>query len=225
MQILRKGDRIDVMEILENIKQAVIDMEVEKTADLTGKALKNGIDPEDLLNKGLAPAMDIVGEQYEKGARYIPEMLASAEAMKGAMELLKPLLTKAEVKSAGKVVIGTVEGDLHDIGQQLVSMMLEGASFEVHNLGSEVPAERFVDVLNEERPDIVGMSALLTTTMLRMPEVIKALKEAGIRDQVKVMIGGAPVTQEFAKEIGADGYGEDAAAAMKLAKSFMKREI
>ena len=213
------------MEILENIKQAVIDMEVEKTADLTGKALKNGIDPEDLLNKGLAPAMDIVGEQYEKGARYIPEMLASAEAMKGAMELLKPLLTKAEVKSAGKVVIGTVEGDLHDIGQQLVSMMLEGASFEVHNLGSEVPAERFVDVLNEERPDIVGMSALLTTTMLRMPEVIKALKEAGIRDQVKVMIGGAPVTQEFAKEIGADGYGEDAAAAMKLAKSFMKREI
>jgi 5-methyltetrahydrofolate--homocysteine methyltransferase len=145
-------------------------------------------------------------------------MLISAEAMKAAMGVLRPKLVEAGVKSRGKVVIGTVEGDLHDIGKNLVAMMLEGAGFEVANLGTEVSAEKFVQAVQEHQPDILGMSALLTTTMVHMPEVIEALGKTGLRDGVRVMIGGAPVTKEYAQKIGADGYAPDAAAAVELAK-------
>jgi len=209
------------MGVLEDLKQNVIEMEVERAIELTQKALDEGLGAEEILNKALIPAMDVVGEQYERGEKYVPEMLLSAHAMKGAMGLLRPLLVESGVEMKGRVVIGTVEGDLHDIGQNLVGMMLEGAGFEVHNLGAEVPAEEFVKGAKEHEADLVGMSALLTTTMLHMPEVIEALKENGLRDRVKVMIGGAPVTQEYADEIGADGYAPDAASAVKLAERLM----
>jgi len=167
--------------------------------------------------------MDIVGEEYEKGERYVPEMLMSAEAMKSAMVVLKPLLVEAGVEACGKLVIGTVEGDLHDIGKDLVAMMVEGAGFEVINLGAEITAEQFVNAVKEHKPNIIGMSALLTTTMIHMPDVIDALKHVGLRDQVKVMIGGAPVTQSYADKIGADGYAPDAANAVKLAITLARK--
>ena len=207
--------------MLDKIKQAVLAGEMEGIAELTKQALAQGIGAREILDQALTPAMDIVGEEYEKGDRYVPEMLISAETMKGAVAILKPLLVEAGVKARGKVVIGTVEGDLHDIGKDLVAMMLEGAGFEVLNLGAEVTAEQFVKTAKEYEPDIIGMSALLTTTMIHMPEVIDALQQAGLRDQIKVMIGGAPVTQEYADKIGADGYAPDAASATKLAKSLL----
>jgi len=207
--------------MLDKIKQAVLAGEMEGIAELTNQALAQGIGAREILDQALTPAMDIVGEEYEKGDRYVPEMLISAETMKGAVTVLKPLLVEAGVKARGKVVIGTVEGDLHDIGKDLVAMMLEGAGFEVVNLGAEVTAEQFVKAAKEHEPDILGMSALLTTTMIHMPGVISALKDTGLRDQIKVMIGGAPVTQGYANKIGADGYAPDAASATKLAKSLV----
>ena len=207
--------------MLDKIKQAVLAGEMEGIAELTNQALAQGIGAREILDQALTPAMDIVGEEYEKGDRYVPEMLISAETMKGAVTILKPLLVEAGVKARGKVVIGTVEGDLHDIGKDLVAMMLEGAGFEVVNLGVEVIAEEFLKAAKEHEADIIGMSALLTTTMIHMPEVIDALQQAGLRDQIKVMIGGAPVTQGYADKIGADGYAPDAASATKLAKSLV----
>lgn len=207
--------------MLDKIKQAVLAGEMEGIAELTNQALAQGIGAREILDQALTPAMDIVGEEYEKGDRYVPEMLISAETMKGAVTVLKPLLVEAGVKARGKVVIGTVEGDLHDIGKDLVAMMLEGAGFEVINLGVEVTAEEFLKAAKEHEADIIGMSALLTTTMIHMPEVMEALKQAGLRDRVKVMIGGAPVTQGYADKIGADGYAPDAASATKLAKSLL----
>jgi len=207
--------------MLDKIKQAVLAGEMEGIAELTNQALAQGIGAREILDQALTPAMDIVGEEYEKGDRYVPEMLISAETMKGAVAILKPLLVEAGVKARGKVVIGTVEGDLHDIGKDLVAMMLEGAGFEVVNLGVEVTAEEFLKAAKEHEADIIGMSALLTTTMIHMPEVIAELQQAGLRDRIKVMIGGAPVTQGYADKIGADGYAPDAASATKLAKSLL----
>jgi len=207
--------------MLDKIKQTVLAGEMEGIAELTKQALAQGIGAREILDQALTPAMDIVGEEYEKGDRYVPEMLISAETMKGAVAVLKPLLVEAGVKARGKVVIGTVEGDLHDIGKDLVAMMLEGAGFEVVNLGAEVTAEQFVKAAKEHESDIIGMSALLTTTMIHMPKVIDALQQAGLRDQIKVIIGGAPVTQGYADKIGADGYAPDAASATKLAKSLL----
>ncbi len=207
--------------MLDKIKQAVLAGEMEGIAELTNQALAQGIGAREILDQALTPAMDIVGEEYEKGDRYVPEMLISAETMKGAVTILKPLLVEAGVKARGKVVIGTVEGDLHDIGKDLVAMMLEGAGFEVVNLGVEVTAEEFLKAAKEHEADIIGMSALLTTTMIHMPKVIDTLQQAGLRDKIKVMIGGAPVTQGYADKIGADGYAPDAASATKLAKSLL----
>ena len=203
--------------MIDAIKQAVLEGDRPKVAELTAAALEAGTEPKEILDQALTPAMDIVGEEYERGDRYVPEMLISAEAMKGAMAKLGPLLADAGVEPRGRIVIGTVEGDLHDIGKDLVAMMLEGAGFEVINLGVEVSAETFVEAVRERKPGLVAMSALLTTTMTYMPLVIDALKAAGLRSQVKVIIGGAPVTQAYADEIGADGYAPDAAAAVKLA--------
>ena len=208
-------------DILEQLGQHVIDMDPEGTKELTQNALDDGIEAEEILNEGLIPAMDKVGDEYESGDRYVPEMLLSAEAMKEAMKLLRPKLAESGVKPTGTIVIGTVEGDLHDIGQNLVAMMLEGAGFDVINLGTETPAEEFVEAVKEKDVNLLGMSALLTTTMTHMPEVIEALEEAGVRDKVKIIIGGAPVSQDYAEEIGADGYAPDAASASKVAKKMI----
>lgn len=204
--------------MLEEIREAVLEGDAEQAGTRTRFALDAGATAADILNNALIPAMDVVGREFEEGLRFIPEMLVSAEAMKSAMVVLRPLLADAGVKPRGKIVIGTVEGDLHDIGKDLVAMMLEGAGFEVVNLGVEVTAAQFVDAVREHQPDIVGMSALLTTTMVYMPQVIEALEAAGLRQSVQVMIGGAPVTQEFCDEIGADAYAADAPSAAAVAR-------
>lgn len=185
-------------------------------------ALDAGIIAEDILKQGLIPAMQEVGERFEKGEYFVPEMLVAARAMENSLGLLKPLLASAEVQSTGKVVLGTVQGDLHDIGKNLVGMMLEGAGFEIVDLGSDVPPDRFAQAVREDQPDILAMSALLTTTMPAMKTTIEALEEAGLRGQVKVMVGGAPITEEYANGIGADGFAPDASRASTLARKFVE---
>jgi 5-methyltetrahydrofolate--homocysteine methyltransferase len=165
--------------------------------------------------------MTEVGRLFEIGGRFVPEMLIAARAMQSAMEILKPQLVGADVKAVGKVVIGTVAGDLHDIGKNLVAMMLEGAGFEIVDLGTDVKPAEFVSAVQEHEPDLVGMSALLTTTMASIPKTMEALTEAGVRDQVKVIIGGAPITQDFADQIGADGYAASAGGASRMAKALL----
>lgn len=184
-------------------------------------ALDAGLQATAVLNEALIPAMAEVGRLFEEGEYFVPEMLISARAMKSAMAMLKPHLQQADVKYAGVVVIGTVKGDLHDIGKNLVSLMLEGAGFQVKDLGSDVTPEKYVQAVRENDANVVAMSALLTTTMVNMKSTIDALKEAGMRDQVKVMVGGAPVTDSFAKQIGADGYAPDASRAVAVAKALL----
>lgn len=208
-------------EHLTPIYQGIIDgnLEVVKTKvqDAVQAKLPAGV----ILKEGLVPAMAEVGRLFEEGEFFVPEMLVAARAMQGGLEILKPLLVAADVKPAGKVIIGTVKGDLHDIGKNLVSIMLEGAGFEVHDLGSDVLPEKFVEAVKTFHPQIVCMSALLTTTMTSMPVTVEAIKQAGLRDQVKIMIGGAPVTDAYAKQIGADGYAQDASAAARLAQTYI----
>jgi 5-methyltetrahydrofolate--homocysteine methyltransferase len=205
-------------EILKDLATAVIEGDLDETVDLTEEALDDDIGAEEILNEGLMPGMDYVGVEFKAGNMFVPEVLRSARAMQGAMEILRPLLVESGAPMAGKVLLGTVKGDLHDIGKNLVGMMCEGAGFEVKDLGKDVSPEQFVEAIKEYEPSIVGMSALLTTTMRVMGNTIRALEEAGVRDRVKVMVGGAPVTQAFADEIGADGYASNAAAASELAK-------
>jgi len=206
------------MDIIEDIKASIINMDGDKAKELTQKAIGESLEAIKILNEGLIPAMEVVGKEYEEDKKFIPEMLLAAEAMKGALALLRPLLAKSKVKTAGKVVMGTVEGDVHDIGQNLVSTMLEGGGFEVSSLGTDVSTEEFVTAVKEESPDIIGMSALLTTTMLHMKDVVDALIENGLRDKVKVMVGGACLNQQFADDYGADGFAPDASSAVRLAK-------
>jgi 5-methyltetrahydrofolate--homocysteine methyltransferase len=187
--------------------------------ELTEKALAAGESPQDVLNKGLVAGMAIVGEKFKNNEFYVPEVLIAARAMKSAMEVLRPKLAETGVKPKATVVIGTVQGDLHDIGKNLVAMMLEGAGFEIVDLGVDVKAEKFAEMTREKGADIVALSALLTTTMPSMKGTIQALQDAGIRDKVKIMIGGAPVTQNYADEIGADGYASDAASAVDIANA------
>lgn len=191
------------------------EVEVKKLAQ---EAVDSGTSARDVLDNGLLAGMDIVGKRFKAGDMFIPEVLLCARTMHAAMEILKPLLSEADAAGSGKVVIGTVEGDLHDIGKNLVGMMLEGAGFKVIDLGVNIKPEGFVDAVKEHNPEILGLSALLTTTMPKMEETVTALKEAGIRDQVKIMAGGAPVTQEFIDKIGADAYGANAASASEKAK-------
>jgi 5-methyltetrahydrofolate--homocysteine methyltransferase len=205
-------------DILAKISRSVIEGDVVAIEGLTEAALSQGCTAEDILSKALVPAMDQVGEAMGRGDMFIPEVLLSARVMQTSLQLIKPGLASSGVKMVGKVVIGTVKGDLHTIGKNLVKMMLEGAGFEVVDLGHDIPAEKFVEAVKQEKPDIVGLSALLTTTMHGMTQTVRALQEAGVRDQVKIIVGGAPVTQEFAAQIGADGYGANAAAAVELAK-------
>jgi 5-methyltetrahydrofolate--homocysteine methyltransferase len=209
------------MSKLDDMRQSVIDGDMNSTQELVQKALAEKMPPEQILKDGLISAMEEVGRRFESGDFYVPEMLISARAMKSGLALLRPHLVAANVQAVGKVVIGTVQGDLHDIGKNLVGMMLEGAGFEVVDLGTDVSPEKYVSAVIEHRPDIIGCSALITTTMPRMESVILSLTEAGLRHQVKVIIGGAPVTDEYAKRIGADGYASDAALAAVLAKELI----
>ena len=208
-------------EMLNQIRKAVIEAEDENIGTLTEAALAKGLSPQDILNKGLMPAMEHVGVEFAAGNLFVPQVLFCAKTMQVSMEVIRPLLSQEGIQMAGKAVIGTVKGDLHDIGKNLVRMMLEGAGFEVVDLGRDVPPNAFVEAVQKEKPDIVGMSALLTTTMRAMGTTIKALEDSGTRGSVKVMVGGAPVTSDFAEHIGADGYASNAMTAVEMAKKFL----
>ncbi len=208
-------------EILSELSTAVIEGNLDDIEDLTQDALDEGLDAKQILDQGLMPGMDHVGVEFKAGNMFVPEVLRSARAMQASMVLIKPLLAAAGSKMTGKVLLGTVKGDLHDIGKNLVAMMCEGAGFDVKDLGKDIEPEAFVEAVKEFEPDVLGMSALLTTTMRVMEHTIKALEEAGVRDKVKIMIGGAPVTQAFSDQIGADGYASNAASAADLAKKFV----
>jgi 5-methyltetrahydrofolate--homocysteine methyltransferase len=206
---------------IQEIVQSIIDGEQKVTVIKVQQAIDEGIEPELILNQGMVAGMAEVGRLFEEGEYFVPEMLISARAMQHGMNLLKPHLVKAEVKSAARVVAGTVQGDLHDIGKNLVCMMLEGAAFEIIDLGSDVKPEKFVEAVQNTGAQMIAMSALLTTTMPNMRTTIEALKAAGLRGKVKIMVGGAPLTQQYANEIGADGYAPDASRAVALAKSLV----
>jgi 5-methyltetrahydrofolate--homocysteine methyltransferase len=203
---------------LKQLYDAVVSGDAKATHTLTEQALAAGIDPLVLVNEHMVPAMDEVGRRFEANEYFVPELLISARAMKSALELIRPLLTARGDKPVGRVAIGTVKGDLHDIGKNLVASLLEGGGFEVIDLGVNVSPEKFIETVKEKQANIVAMSALLTTTMPAMKTTIDALKQAGVRNRVKVLIGGAPITQKYADEIGADGYSENAVGAVALAK-------
>ncbi len=208
-------------ELLKDIYSSIIDGEQKVTTTKVQEALDQGMDPSAILNEGMVAAMAEVGRLFEEGEYFVPEMLVAARAMQSGLAVLKPYLVKADVKSSGKVIAGTVKGDLHDIGKNLVCMMLEGSAFEVIDLGSDVDPDKFVEAVHKTNADIVAMSALLTTTMPNMKVTIEALMAAGLRDKVKIMVGGAPLTQQYANEIGADGYAPDASRAVTTAKSLI----
>jgi 5-methyltetrahydrofolate--homocysteine methyltransferase len=206
--------------ILEQLSTAVLEGDFEKTPKLVQKALDQSVTPKEILDNGMVVGMNEVGVRFKAGAMYVPEVLQSAEAMQTGLKILRPHLISSGTKLIGTIVMGTVQGDLHDIGKNLVGMLCEGAGFEVIDLGFNIKPEGFVQAIKQHQPQIVGLSALLTTTMRAMGHTIKALEEAGLRDKVKIMVGGAPVDAEFAKRIGADGYGSNAPAGADLAKKF-----
>jgi 5-methyltetrahydrofolate--homocysteine methyltransferase len=210
------------MSLLEDLRKSVIDGDLEATQVRLNQALAENIPAEKILTDGLISAMSEVGRLFEAGEFYVPEMLISARAMKAGLAILKPHLAAANIQAVGKVVIGTVQGDLHDIGKNLVGMMLEGAGFEVIDLGVDVSPEKYVAAVQKHHPHLVACSALLTTTMPRMQDIVLALQAAGLRDTVKVMIGGAPVTEQYAMDIGADIFAPDAASAAQLATQMMQ---
>ena len=207
--------------VIKEIYDSILNGQQKVSSAKVQEALDQGVNPAAILNDGMVAAMAEVGRLFEEGEYFVPEMLIAARAMQSGLAVLKPRLAAADVKSSGKVIAGTVKGDLHDIGKNLVCMMLEGAAFEIVDLGSDVSPERFVEAVRTTGADIVAMSALLTTTMPSMKVTIEALKAAGLRDKVKVMVGGAPLTDQYAREIGADGYSSDASRAVALAKSLV----
>lgn len=207
-------------EILSEISTLIIEGNFKDILAKTEAALLEGLGAGGILDGGLMPGMDYVGMEFKAGNMYIPEVLQSAKAMQSSMDLIRPLLAETGVEAVGKIILGTVKGDLHDIGKNLVGMMCEGTGFEIIDLGKNIEPDAFVAAVKEHKPSILGMSALLTTTIGSMENAIIALEEAGVRDTVKIMIGGAPVTQEFADKIGADGYASNAASAADLAKRF-----
>lgn len=210
---------------LKQLYDAVLNGDAKTAAAVTQQALAEGTDPLDLVNQHMVPAMDEVGRRFETNEYFVPELLISARAMKASLDIIRPLLTARGDKPAGRVAIGTVKGDLHDIGKNLVASLLEGGGFEVIDLGVNVPPEKFIETVKTRNANIIAMSALLTTTMPSMRTTIDALKQAGIRDQVKVLIGGAPITQKYADEIGADGYSENAVGAVALAKKAVAQPV
>jgi corrinoid protein of di/trimethylamine methyltransferase len=203
------------------LSKAIIEGDISKVTERTQRAVAEGASPREIIDKGLTPGMDVVGKHFKEGDMFIPEVLLSARAMHAGLTILKPLLAASDSSTIGRVVLGTIQGDIHDIGKSLVSTMLEGAGFEVTDLGVDVPQQRFAEVAVAKKANLVGMSALLTTTMVNMKGVIDRLEEAGVRRQVKIIIGGAPVTQDFANRIGADGYAPDAARAVDLVRRLL----
>lgn len=206
---------------LRELLTAIIEGNAGRAKELVRAALDENVPPEDLVSRWMIPAMTEVGERFERQEYFVPEMLVSARAMQAGMALLKPLLAQRAIRPVATVVIGTVRGDQHDVGKSLVAMMLEGAGFQVVDLGVDVPSARFVQAVHDNQAEILGLSSLLTTTMPQMEAVIRALAEAGLRERVKVLVGGAPVTDRFAAGIGADGYGESATAAVAAARRVM----
>lgn len=206
---------------LQQLRDAVIAGDAARAQSLSQEALDAGEPAETIVERGLIAAMHVVGERFGRGEIYVPEMLLAARAMQSCLTILEPLLEKTTAVTRGTVVLGTVKGDVHDIGKNIVGIMLKGSGFVVHDLGVDVSAERFVEAVKEHRADVLALSALLTTTMPSMATVLDALTEAGIRKDVKVMVGGAPVTEEFAQSIGADGYGHDAGAAAQKAEELI----
>lgn len=213
------------MNLLGEINRSIMEGGGDRVEELTRQALDQGVEVKTILNEGLMAAMDVVGQRFESGELFIPEMLIAAEAMTRGLNVLRPLFTESGIKPQGTVVIGTVKGDVHDIGKSLVSMMMGGAGFKMIDLGVDVAPEQFVKSVKEEGAQLVGMSALLTTTMPSMKATIEALEEAGLQDKVKTLIGGAPVTQEYADKIGADAYAADAAGAVKKAKELVQARL
>lgn len=203
-----------IQRIAENLYKG----DIETVADLVQDALDAGMAPSEVLNDALLAGMDKVGKDFKEGVLFVPEVMFAARAMQAGMTVLRPLLAETDIASSGKCLVGTVKGDLHDIGKNLVTMMLDGGGFEAIDLGIDLAPGVFVEAVREHKPDLVGMSALLTTTMVQMKATIDALEEAGLRDSVKIMIGGAPVTASFAEQIGADAYAPDAATAVELAR-------
>ena len=210
-------------EILKGLYDETLIGNAPEVKDLVNKGLAEGLGCESMLYDALIPSLEEVGARFERGDYFVPEMLIAARAMQGALDILRPLLAESGAKPIGKFLMGTVKGDVHDIGKNLCNIMLEGAGFEVIDLGVNVPPERFVEQINEHAPDIVGFSAFLTTTMPMFKANINALEKGGIREDVIVMVGGAPVTQEYADAVGADGYSADASSAVKLAKDLIER--
>ncbi len=206
---------------LKRLYEAVLSGDAKAAVEVTKSALEAGVDPQKLVTEQMIPAMDEVGRRFECNEYFVPELLIAARAMKGSLELLRPILAERGVQPTGRVVIGTVKGDLHDIGKGLVAAMLEGGGFEVVDLGVDVPPEKFVAKAKESNADIIAVSALLTTTMTGMKSVVQAVHEAGLKEQCKVIIGGAPVTQQYAETIGADGYSSNAAGAVALARQIV----
>ena len=203
---------------LNLLYEAILNGKLEQAVDVTNQAIADGVEPQAIINGYMIKAMEEVGQRFQRGEAFVPNLLMPARAMKGSLDILKPLMKGDASTTLGKVVIGTVKGDLHDIGKNLVASMLEGCGFEVINLGVDVPSDKFIAAIKENNADILCLSALLTTTMNYMKDVIEALKADGLRDQVKVMVGGAPVTAMFAEQVGADGYSEDASEAVALAR-------
>jgi corrinoid protein of di/trimethylamine methyltransferase len=206
------------MDNLNNLYDAIVKGDLGLSVETTKAAIEDGADPQMIIRDYMIPAMDKVGAMFENCEAFVPELLLAARAMKGSLQLIQPLLSAAKSESKGKVLIGTVQGDLHDIGKNIVGFMLEGAGFEVINLGNDVSPAKFIEAIKKHEPQLIAMSALLTTTMTSMESIIKAISEAGLRDKVKIMIGGAPVTSDYSTKIGADGYSDNANGAVKLAR-------
>lgn len=215
----------DFASTVEILHEAIIGGDAETAESSVQNCIDNEIDPKAIVNDGMLPAMDVVGERFRRNEYYVPEVLMSARAMKTGMALVKPLLAASGAEPVGTVVIGTVRGDLHDIGKNLLGMMLEGAGFVVYDLGIDCDAQKYIDKTIETNANIIGLSALLTTTMVYFPTVVQAVKDAGLGDRVSVIVGGAPVTQDWANQVGAHGYGADAAAGVALAKRLMGIEV
>jgi len=219
-----RGGQTSMGDHVETIKSAVISGKHAEIKSLVQSALDAGLDPNTIINDALIPAMDVVGKDFGSGKIFVPEMLVSAVTMKAGVDIVKPLLAGGQSRSRGTVIMATVKGDLHDIGKNLVTMMLEGAGFKVIDLGVDLSVEKLIEQVKAIRPDILGLSALLTTTMPEIQKVIGELKTQGLRDKVKVMVGGAPVNEKFAADIGADGYGADAGSSVDLARALLQKK-
>lgn len=211
-------------DILTKLKESIVNLDFDGSKRLAQEAIAKGIPANEIISRGISAAMDEVGKKFEASEYFLSELIVAGEIGKEISQMLQPYMKGSEIRKIGKAVIGTVRGDLHDIGKNIFGMMLEAAGFEVIDLGNDVPAEAFVDAVRNHKPDIIGMSALLTVTMVEMENVINELKKAGLRDKVKVIIGGAPITEEYAKRIGADGYGKDAVAGVEICKAWVSKK-